>query len=246
MAVENAGITKKIDRVYNHNRLEPQRNFLRFLIRWIGFTLLANLEQVEGLENIPTEGPAILMINHIAFIDPIVVLHVAPRNIVPLAKVEVFEYPFIKIFPKIWRVIPVKREEFDRNAVKMVMDVLQAGEIVLVAPEGTRSPALQQGKEGIAYLASRNDVPVIPVAIDGTIGLPAIRFSKRWRQPGAVVKFGKPFKYRTAYQRANREQLRLMTDEAMYILATMLPDKRRGVYTDLSKATTTTIEWFEL
>ncbi len=243
MTFENAGLAnKKTTLSYSHTRLEPQRNFLRFLIRWIGFTVLAKLDHVEGLENVPKEGPAILMINHIAFIDPIVVMHVLPRNIVPLAKVEVFDYPFIKIFPKIWQVIPVKREEFDRNAVKMVMDVLQAGEIVLVAPEGTRSPALQQGKEGIAYLASRSGAPVVPVAIDGTIGLPAIRYSKRWPKTGAVLKFGKPFQYRTAYQRANRDQLRLMTDEAMYILAGMLPPERRGVYKDLSKATSITLE----
>ncbi len=247
MTVENTELaTKKPDLSYNHTRLEPQRNFLRFLIRWIGFTILAKLDHVEGLENVPGEGPAILMINHIALIDPIVVLHVIPRNIVPLAKVEVFEYPFIKIFPKIWQVIPVKREEFDRNAVKMVMDVLQAGEIVLVAPEGTRSPALQQGKEGIAYLASRSGAPVIPVAIDGTIGLPTIRFSSRWRRPGANVKFGKPFRYQADCHRANHDQLRIMTDEAMYILAKMLPSERRGVYRDLSKATTNTIEWVDM
>jgi 1-acyl-sn-glycerol-3-phosphate acyltransferase len=246
MTVENARITKKTSASYSHTRLEPQRNFLRFLLRWIGFTLLAKLDHVEGLENVPGDGPAILMINHIALIDPIVVLHVIPRNIVPLAKVEVFDYPFIKIFPKTWQVIPVKREEFDRNAVKMVMEVLQAGEIVLVAPEGTRSPALQQGKEGIAYLASRSDVPVIPVAIDCTIGLPAIRFSSRWNEPGAIVKFGKPFRYRPTYQRASRDQLRQMTDEAMYILAEMLPAERRGVYHDLSKATINTLEWVKM
>ncbi len=200
---------------------------------------------MEGIENIPENGPAILMINHIAFIDSIVVLHVVPRNIVPLAKVEVLDYPIIRIFPKMWHVIPIKREEFDRTAVKMVKEVLQAGEMVLVAPEGTRGTALQQGKEGVAYLASRSGAPVIPVAIEGTVGLPAIRFSKRWSQPGAIVKFGRPFRFKTEYQRASRDQLRLMTDEAMYVLAGMLPSERRGVYQDPSKATTDTIVWME-
>lgn len=247
MTVENAGlVNKKPTSAYNHARLEPQRNLLRLLIRWIGFTLLAKLDHVEGLENIPANGPAILMINHIAFIDSLVVLHIVPRNIVPLAKVEVLDYPIIRIFPMLWHVIPVKREEFDRTAIKMVMDVLQAGEIILLAPEGTRGTALQQGKEGVAYLASRSGAPVIPVAIEGTVGLPAIRFSKRWHQPGAVVKFGQPFRYRAAYQRANRDQLRLMTDEAMFILAGMLPFERRGIYQDLSRATTNTLEWVDM
>lgn len=228
---------------YNHARLEPRRRFLRFLLRSIAFTMLAKLDKVEGLENVPTQGPALLMINHIAFIDPIVVLHVVPRNIVPLAKIEVYNYPVVGIFPRIWEVIPVRREEFDRRAVQKVVEVLRAGEIVLVAPEGTRRPQLSCAREGVAYLGSRCSVPIIPVAIEGTIGFPALRFfSRRWREPGAYVRFGKPFRYREEYQRPTREQLRLMTDEAMYLLAEMLPENRRGYYADLSKATRQTLE----
>jgi 1-acyl-sn-glycerol-3-phosphate acyltransferase len=73
---------------YNHAKYEKRRRFLRFLIRNIGFTVLARIDRVEGLENIPAQGPAILMINHIAMIDPIVVMNVIPRrNIVPMAKI---------------------------------------------------------------------------------------------------------------------------------------------------------------
>jgi 1-acyl-sn-glycerol-3-phosphate acyltransferase len=173
-----------------------------------------------------------------------VVLHVVPRQIVPLAKIEVYDYPVVGIFPRLWGVIPVRREEFDRRAVQQVLDVLGAGEIVLVAPEGTRSPALTQGKEGIAYLASRSGAPVVPVAVDGTPGFPALRFfSPVWRQPGARVTFGRPFRYRAEYSHPDREQLRRMTDEAMYLLAGMLPEHRRGVYADLSQATQETLEW---
>jgi 1-acyl-sn-glycerol-3-phosphate acyltransferase len=183
------------------------------------------------------------MINHIAFIDPILVLHVLPRNIVPLAKIEVYNYPIWSVFPKMWGVIPVRREEFDRQAVQKVLQVLEAGELVLVAPEGTRSPALQQGKEGVAFMASRSDAPVIPVAIDGTPGFPALRFTSAWRQPGGTVRFGRPFRYRSELHHAGREMLRKMTDEAMYQLAAMLPPERRGVYADLSKATQDTLEY---
>jgi 1-acyl-sn-glycerol-3-phosphate acyltransferase len=227
---------------YNHSRFETRRRFLRFLLRTIGFTLLAKLNRVEGQENVPAQGPAILMINHIAFIDPFVVLHILPRNIVPLAKIEVYNYPIVGIFPKLWGVIPVRREEFDRRAVKQVLEVLDAGEIVLLAPEGTRGQQLQEGKEGVAYLASKSGAPVVPVAIDGTPGFPALRGTAPWRGPGAFVRFGKPFCYLPEYQHANREQLRKMTDEAMFILASLLPHHRRGVYADLSKATQETLE----
>jgi 1-acyl-sn-glycerol-3-phosphate acyltransferase len=216
---------------------------LRFLLRWIGFPLLAKLGKVEGVENVPASGAAILMINHIAFIDPIVVMHVLERNIVPLAKAEVYDYPVVGIFPHLWGVIPVRREEFDRRAVQQVLQVLKAGEIVLVAPEGTRSPSLTQGKEGIAYLASRSGVPVVPVAIDGTKGFPALRGTRAWRGPGAQLRFGRPFRYRPEFQKPDRDNLRKMTDEAMYILAAMLPENRRGFYSDLSKSSVDTIEW---
>ncbi len=229
-------------RSYEPAHYDRIRRVLRFLLRYIGFTLLAKINRVEGQENIPESGPAILMINHIAFIDPIVVLHVMKRDIVPMAKIEVYDYPVIGIFPHMWGVIPVRREEFDRRAIQQSLEVLHAGELVLVAPEGTRGPELKQGKEGIAYLASRSGAPIIPVAVDGTIGFPALRFTKAWREPGASVRFGRPFHFRPEYQHAGRDQLRLMTDEAMYSLAALLPSNRRGYYSDLSCASQETIE----
>ncbi len=244
MAVEGLKEERLYVSRYRHADWERRRRVLRCLIKNIGFTLLAKLHKVEGLENVPVEGPAILMINHIAFIDPIVVLHVLPRNIIPLAKIEVYEYPLVGIFPRLWGVIPVRREEVDRRAVQQVLQVLRAGEIVLVAPEGTRGPKLSQGKEGVAFLASRSGVPIIPVAIEGTVGFPSLRFfSSAWRNPGAHIRFGSPFRYRRGLDRPQRELLRKMTDEAMYVLAGMLPEGRRGVYADLSKATQDTLEW---
>ncbi len=227
---------------YIHADLESQRKFLRFLIRWIGFTLLAKLDRVEGIENVPQRGSGILLINHIAFIDPIVVLHTLERNIVPLAKIEAYDIPFVGVFPKMWGVVPIKRDEVDRRALQKAMSILNAGEIILVAPEGTRHHELQSAKVGVAYLASRTNSPIIPIAIEGTPGFPAFRTSPRWKQPGATVRFGKPFRFRSDLKRARGKDLRLMTDEAMYILASMLPESRRGVYANLDAATQTTIE----
>jgi 1-acyl-sn-glycerol-3-phosphate acyltransferase len=228
-------------RGYNHSSFEARRRLCRFLIRTIGFTLLAKIDHVEGIEKVPASGPAILMINHISFIDPFAVMNVLPRNIVPMAKVEVYNYPVVGIFPRIYGVIPVQREELDRRAIQGALEVLRAGEIILVAPEAHRGPELRQGKEGVAYLATRADAPVVPVAIDGTIGFPTFRLAPRWRGPGAWIRFGEPFRFATQGQRAGREALRQMTDEAMYILAGMLPENRRGFYSDLSRATRETI-----
>lgn len=243
MAVESIENQRMLSKPYDHARYEGRRRILLFLLRSIGFPLLAKIDHVEGVENVPQQGAAILMINHIAFIDSIVALNFAPRFVVPMAKIEVYDYPVIGIVPKLWGVIPVRREEVDRRAIQLTMEVLKAGEMVLVAPEGTRGTELRQGKVGIAYLASRADVPVVPVAIEGSPGFPALRFTRAWKNPGVVIRYGRPFRFKPAYQHAGHEQLRQMTDEAMYMLAEMLPPQRRGVYADLAAATRETIEF---
>lgn len=228
---------------YNHKSYHQRRKFLKLLLKYLGFPLLAKVDKVEGLQNIPREGAAIVMINHIAYIDPIVVVSAAHRDIVPLAKIEVYSMPVVGIFPRIWHVIPVSRDDVDRQTLRQIYQVLDAGEIVLIAPEGTRSPQLQKGKEGVAYISSKRNVPIIPVAIEGSEGFPALRYSSAWKGPGASVSIGRPFRYKEHTKKADRVLLRKMTDEAMYILAEMLAPERRGVYSDLSKASQDTIEW---
>lgn len=225
---------------YDHESLQFKRNILHWMARHIGFRFLAKVEGIEGVNNIPSDGPAILIYNHIAFVDPVVILGLMPRNVVPLAKVESYDEPIWGIFPKLWDVIPVRRDELDRGAIRSALNVLQAGEILLIAPEGTRNENLQEGKEGVAYLAVKSGAPVVPVAIYGTKGFPSFS-PKRWREEGATVRVGKPFRFRESPDRVGLENLRKMTDEAMYILAELLPADLRGVYNDLGKATQDTI-----
>jgi len=117
---------------YNHARHEPVRRVLRWMVTNIGWRVFARIDpsRISGLENLPAAGPAILMINHIAFIDPIVVLGNLPRNIVPMAKAEAYRLPVWGIFPRLWDVIPVHREELDRRALERALDVLGAGEVI--------------------------------------------------------------------------------------------------------------------
>jgi len=223
-------------RVYDHARYEPMRRILRWAITNFGFRCLAKVDRITGLENVPTTGPAILMINHIAFVDPIVVLGNLPRNVVPLAKAEASKIPIWGIFPSLWGVIPVHRGELDREALMQALAVLAAGETILVAPEGTRHSAIHDVKEGVAYLAYKSGAPIVPVAVEGTPGFPTLS-RKRWKQGGAIVNFGPSFRLKPVTGRVPRAALKQMTDEAMYRLAALLPVERRGIYEDLSKAT---------
>jgi 1-acyl-sn-glycerol-3-phosphate acyltransferase len=231
-----------IKREYLHNRWEPVRHFLRILMNHVGFRFLAKIDSVEGEENIPPQGPGILYFNHTAFVDAVAVLASIRRDAVPIAKFEAVRIPFWGIFPKLWGAIMIKRGEADRSALQQAVSVLESGELLLLAPEGTRSPALQRARDGMAYLAARTGAPVIPVAVEGTEGFPSLD-PKRWSLPGARIRFGRPFRFRLPGGRVPRQWLHKMTDEAMYRLASLLPPARRGVYGDLQRATTETIEF---
>jgi len=226
---------------YDHERLEWRRKILRWLIHQVGYRLLARFGRAENIENLPAHGSAIVIFNHIAFIDPIVVLSVLPRNAVPLARHDVFGIPGWGIFPRLWGVIPVRRDEVDRGALRKALAVLEAGEVLLVAPEGTRHSSLQRAKSGLAYLALKSGAPIVPVAIEGTKGYPTLIVGRNDLAP-ITIRVGRPFQYIEMQGRWDRDRLRTMTDEAMYVLAGMLPEERRGVYSDLSRATTDTIE----
>lgn len=92
-------------------------------------------------------------------------------------------------------------------------------------------------------MASRGQAPVVPVAVSDSTDFPTLPFKSRWKGPGAHIRFGRPIRFRADYRHARHEDLRKMTDEAMYVLATMLPPEQRGVYSDLSQLTQDTIEW---
>ena len=224
---------------YDHKRFEGRRKILRWLIHQIGYRLLAKFDHAEKAEYLPANGSAIVIFNHIAFIDPIVVLSILPRNAVPLARHDVFGVPGWGIFPRIWDVVPVRRNEVDRDALRKSLAILEAGEVLLVAPEGTRHPSLQRAKAGLAYLALKSGAPIVPVAIEGTEGYPTLIIGRNDLTP-VTVRLGRPFRYKEL--EVDRDRLRKMTDEAMYVLAGMLPEERRGVYSDLNRATTNTIE----
>src|SRR5512137_2135905 len=102
---------------YVHARYESRRKALRFALK-LAASLLVRYDRVEGVENLPLTGPVIIYSNHIALVDPVLIINVLPRNIVPLAKVEVYKYPVIGLFPRWWNVIPVRRGEVDRYALR--------------------------------------------------------------------------------------------------------------------------------
>jgi 1-acyl-sn-glycerol-3-phosphate acyltransferase len=205
------------------------------LLRFLYFLLLRI--QVSGKENVPSQGPLILMINHIDALDPFIVVGNFPRPVTPMSKIEVFDIPLVGILARAYGAFPVRRGQIDLRALRRSIRVLQEEGVLLIAPEGTRSPThnLQRGKEGMALIAIRSGAPIIPVAITGTEEAGHC-WRRLCRAPVRIV-IGKPFRLDPGGQRVRRPLLKAMTDEAMYQLAATLPPGYRGIYGNLHKAT---------
>jgi 1-acyl-sn-glycerol-3-phosphate acyltransferase len=182
---------------------------------------------VEGLENIPDSGPAILASNHLSFLDSIFLPLVVPRRITFLAKSEYFTERGVKGFFKRLFFTGVGQVPIDRSgaaasdaALTTGVRILSEEKLLGIYPEGTRSPdgRLYRGKIGVARMALQANVTVIPVAMIGTFEVqPPGQVRPNVRRVG--VRIGRPLDFRR-YEglEDDRFVLRSMTDEILYEL----------------------------
>lgn len=158
--------------------------------------------RIEGKENIPYRGGAILASNHLSYLDPIVLGIFVPRRVNFMAKEELFENFFFRWIIVKLGAFPIRRERMDRTTYKKILKLLQKREIVVLFPEGTRSVDETIGPlhAGIARIALKADVPLIPIIIRGTEKvLP--RGKKLIRLARIRARAGKPLKKNIAPNR---------------------------------------------
>jgi 1-acyl-sn-glycerol-3-phosphate acyltransferase len=208
------------------------------VLRWIAQLLFKLLSRVEviGLKNVPDEGGVLLAVNHLSRIDPPLVFALLKRrDATVLAADKYKKNPLFRLAIEAVGGIWINREEADFNALREALHHLQQGGLLGVAPEGTRSRtgALIRAKTGIAYLADKARVPVVPIAVFGTES--AFQQLFCLRRPRIVIQFGKPLSL-PPVERRNREAcLRRNTDEIMCHIAYMLPPQYWGAYADHSR-----------
>jgi len=206
-----------------------QANNLRNLINW----LLKHLTdtQYKGIENVPSSGGVLVATNHLSRMD-IPVLFLIPNRpeMTALVTTKYLQYPLIRWFIVTAKGIWLDRDTADFGAFRQAVKALDEGKAVGIAPEGTRSKTgqLLEGKPGTAMLALRAHVPIVPVAITGTIG--SFKKAITLRHPTITAEFG-PLIPTPELERDNREaQLQRLTDEIMCQIALMLPESYRGFY----------------
>lgn len=156
-------------------------SFMRGAVK-IYLTLRYKID-VKGLENIP-KGGAVIAANHHSNWDPVVVAVSCPKQVVFMAKAELFESKIGKWFFSNAGMIPVKRDIADISAIKSSINALKEGKLLGIFVEGTRVKDGEdsEAKSGVAMLAAKAKKPVVPVLIEGTFET----FSK------ITVTYGKP------------------------------------------------------
>lgn len=174
---------------------------------------------VEGLDNVPQEGGAILACNHLSFIDSLVLPLNVPRPVYFLGKAEYFESWRTRWFFEGVGVVPVYREggRKGRESLETGMRILRGGDLLGVYPEGTRSPdgRMYKGKTGPVRMAIATSVPVVPCAVQGSdVAMPISARIPR-RHPVTVL-YGRPLDF-SRYHGQERDPfvVRAATDELM-------------------------------
>jgi 1-acyl-sn-glycerol-3-phosphate acyltransferase len=212
------------------------RGWYRVVRGIVGFLLrvLSRLE-IQGLEDVPAEGPYLLITNHLHWLDP-PVLGVAFPHRAHIFAAEKWENhwllgPFLRSMDAIF----VNRGEVDRKALRQALAILEGGGVLGLAPEGTRSKtgAMQRGRSGAAYMAYRTGARLVPVVVTGQQNV----FSslRRLRRAKVQVVFGPPFAPPPVEGKASAAQVHDFAEAIMYHLAAMLPPEYRGVYDDVAE-----------
>jgi 1-acyl-sn-glycerol-3-phosphate acyltransferase len=190
------------------------------------------------LHKIPKSGPLIVYSNHTGQIEvPLLYAHLQPRPLTGIAKVETWDSWFLRYIFDLWGAIPIRRGEADMEAMRKSLEALGQGNILAIAPEGTRnkSGVLIKAYPGIVTLALRSGAPLLPVAHWG--GESFTENFKSLKRTDFCIRVGEPFKLDPGKERVTREIRQQMVDEMMYRLAALLPERYRGAYADLEHAT---------
>ena len=219
--------TKQDGTPARRERAAPLYAMARVFLR--AFFRLFNRWEVAGGERVPAEGGVLLIANHTSYADPPIVGTASPRPVNFMAKAELFRIPVLGWLIRRTHAFPVRRGTTDREALRRAIRLLREGRVLLIFPEGTRSPdgRVMEAEQGAAFIALSAGASVVPVAIDGADRvLP--QHSPFMRPAKLRVAFGEPLDLsHLCDQRLTRDVLREASARMTEALRELLPPERR-------------------
>ncbi len=193
------------------------------------FNKLGRVE-VIGRENVPPDGPLIVVANHLSFSDPPLLVCGIDRPVYFIAKRELFSNPVSGFLMRGFHVSPFDRSSSRVEALRLMLRMLAQNRVVVVFPEGHRSPdhTMKEGMLGVAYLALKSRATILPVGLSGTEKISA------WRMTVPLcrmrINIGRPFTPPVLEGAPRQDATQSALDLIMNRIAALLPEKYRGVY----------------
>ena len=183
------------------------------------------------LERVPARGPLILITNHVNVLEiPVLYSRLQPRPISAFFAAKRLDSAWMRWLLNTLHGIPVQRGKLDRAALKRAISRIRAGDVFVIAPEGTRSAdgRLGQGKPGVVLLALQSEAPIQPMVHWGDAYWQ--RNLRRLRRTSFHISVGRPFRLDTGGKRVDRRMRLEILGEIMVQMAALLPPEYRGVY----------------
>ena len=208
---------------------------MKYILRWLIralFNLIARVE-VKGYEHLPKEGSFVIATNHLGIVDAPIAFYALDRWDMFVLIAEKWEkVALFRFLGKYFNFIFIDRFNPDIKALRKVINLMEENNILVIAPEGTRSRvgSLIEAKPGVSYLATKLNRPILPVALTGTEDKAFFSNLKRLRRAHITVTAGTTFTLPPLPRQDRDEVLKQYTDEIMCHIAALLPEKYRGFY----------------
>jgi 1-acyl-sn-glycerol-3-phosphate acyltransferase len=208
------------------------RAFLVNSIMRLAIFLTVKLDKVsrQELKKVPLKGPGLIISNHVSNVEgPVLYTKLRPRKTIALGKSELWDKWVSRQTMIVWDCIPITRGGVDQKAINSCLNVLERGDFLCMAPEGSRSKSgvMKKAKPGI-YLFVKPGVPVIPVGFWGLENYS--KNLKRLRRTPMNIRVGEPFYPEKSQGRMTSEKRQEMVDSMMKEIARLLPEEYRGYY----------------
>ena len=209
---------------------------LSYRIAWYTFRTAFGIYlrwRVYNPERVPSEGGVILASNHASILDPPMISSGVTRMVINFGRKSLFNLPVVGAVLRSWKAVPVDRDGGGGAGLKAILDRLLDGGVILVFPEGTRTPdgRLRPAKSGIGLTVIKSNAPVVPVRVFGTFE--AYGRQMKFPRPRRVaVKYGLPLDFKALREEAKtcakprlKEIYQQVADEIMIAIAALEPKR---------------------